>query len=68
MRKSKYQINANSTIYFLKHDLVSVLRNNFFNLSEIERSILKEFITYLINDADITHSKSKSQLGQDFLP
>jgi FkbM family methyltransferase len=35
-------------------------------LSEVEKSILKEFISYLINDINTTHPKSKSQLGQDF--
>ena len=35
-------------------------------MSEVEKSILKEFISYLIIDINTTHSKSKSQLGQDF--
>ena len=46
--------------------MVNVLRNNLINLSELEKSILKVFISYMINDGNMAHSKSKSQLGQDF--
>lgn len=45
---------------------MNVLRNNFLDLSETEKRILREFISYLINDINTTHPKSKSQLGQDF--
>jgi hypothetical protein len=53
-------------INYLRNDLLNVLRNNFLDLSEAEKSILKQFISYLINDINSSHPTSKSQLGQDF--
>jgi FkbM family methyltransferase len=42
------------------------LRNNFSNSEDLEKNILKNIISNIISDADLSFTKSKSQLGQDF--
>lgn len=66
MKNTPYSIVQNSTIEFLKCDVMNVLRNISHDLSQVEKSIFKEMIAYLINDTFSSSPKSKSQLGQDF--
>jgi len=66
LKKSKYSIVANTTLEFLKYDLISTARNNFNSMSEFEKDILKKLIFHMTTDCKETKN-SRSQLGQDYL-
>jgi hypothetical protein len=62
LKKTKYSIVANTTLEFLKYDLISAVRNNFIDMTEFEKDILTKLIFNLITDLKNTKN-SRSQLG-----
>jgi FkbM family methyltransferase len=57
---------ANTTLEFLKYDLISTLRNNFIGVTQLEKDILTKLIFNMTTDLKKI-ANSRSQLGQDYL-